>query len=221
MTDVTLRPEQGEPLTSPNMRRARRTSADVRELVLRAAREEFRSKGYDGTTTKVIAARAGVSETVIFNHFNTKTGLFNAALVAPLAELVAQYRSDWDRHAMTRTEQVTRFVQLLSQLGHDYRTVLLSALNRRLTDGPTATDDILDQLAGELHGLFSLADETDTHTYDRPATIAAAAGMVLGVTLLDGLLFPRRALKISDDRLLAEMTATILQRVGERPPPSG
>lgn len=44
----------------------------TRRRVLDAALELFEKKGYDATTTKAIAQRAGVAEGTVFNYFETK-----------------------------------------------------------------------------------------------------------------------------------------------------
>ena len=42
--------------------------------------ELFAQKGFRGTTTRDLAAQAGVNEAIIFRHFNTKTELYRAIL---------------------------------------------------------------------------------------------------------------------------------------------
>jgi TetR/AcrR family transcriptional regulator len=47
----------------------------TRERILRAALEEFGTKGYSGARTAAIAARAGVNQQLISYHFGGKQGL--------------------------------------------------------------------------------------------------------------------------------------------------
>jgi TetR/AcrR family transcriptional regulator len=51
-----------------------------RRQLLDAALEVFSHKGFGGTTTKEIAAAAGVTEAIIFRHFPSKTALYTAVL---------------------------------------------------------------------------------------------------------------------------------------------
>jgi AcrR family transcriptional regulator len=51
-----------------------------REAVLRAARELFGERGFDGTTLTAIAARVGVSAAALLRHAPTKQALFEAAM---------------------------------------------------------------------------------------------------------------------------------------------
>ena len=51
-----------------------------RDKIINAALEGFSSQGISATTTKSIAASAGVSEALIFKHFTNKDGLVEAIL---------------------------------------------------------------------------------------------------------------------------------------------
>ena len=70
---------------------------DTQAAVLRAARELFAAKGYAGTGTEEIVARARVTRGALYHHFRDKADLFRAvmqAVAADLAErLVAQQLS--------------------------------------------------------------------------------------------------------------------------------
>jgi len=51
-----------------------------RQEILKAAMELFAIKGFRGTTTRDLAAHAGVNEAIIFRHFTNKTELYRAIL---------------------------------------------------------------------------------------------------------------------------------------------
>src|SRR5437016_12755114 len=78
-------------------RATRRSSEEVRNLLLKAAGELFGENGYSGVTTRQIAERAGVSEAILWRQFRTKAALFNVAGTAPivqcLSDLVQQVRA--------------------------------------------------------------------------------------------------------------------------------
>ena len=56
------------------------SGTDRRHQLLDAALEIFARKGFEGTTTKEVAAAAGVTEAIIFRHFPTKQALYTAVL---------------------------------------------------------------------------------------------------------------------------------------------
>ncbi len=55
-------------------------SADRQRQLLEVALNAFSRRGFKGTTTKEIAAAAGVAEAVIFQHFPSKEILYSAVL---------------------------------------------------------------------------------------------------------------------------------------------
>jgi TetR/AcrR family transcriptional regulator len=56
------------------------SSADRREQILDVASSLFAQQGYRGTTTRVIAERAAVTEALIFRHFPSKEELYWSVL---------------------------------------------------------------------------------------------------------------------------------------------
>lgn len=76
------------PEDAPPVRR-RLTAAARKRSILQAAREAFTETGdANGTTIRVIAERGGISEGVIYRHFESKDQLFFEAVVEPLREAV-------------------------------------------------------------------------------------------------------------------------------------
>lgn len=61
-------------------RRARMATADRRQQLIDTARTVFATRGFRGATTREIAAAAGVTEAVIFQHFADKSALYAAIL---------------------------------------------------------------------------------------------------------------------------------------------
>ncbi|ONI76994.1 TetR family transcriptional regulator [Actinosynnema sp. ALI-1.44] len=59
----------------------KRDSAASKEALLDAARDLFAERGYDRTTVRDIARRAGVNQALLFRYFGSKEALF-AAVVA-------------------------------------------------------------------------------------------------------------------------------------------
>jgi AcrR family transcriptional regulator len=78
------------PDTAPSAPPRRRLTAEARKSsILAAARRAFSETGdMNGTTIKLIAARSGISEGVIYRHFESKDQLFFEAVVEPLGKAV-------------------------------------------------------------------------------------------------------------------------------------
>lgn len=73
-------------------RRVRMTAAQRREQVLGVGRALFAERGYDGASMEEVAARAGVSKPVVYEHFGDKEKLYHAVV---------------DREVRTLLEQIT------------------------------------------------------------------------------------------------------------------
>jgi TetR/AcrR family transcriptional regulator len=57
----------------------RMSGEERRSSIIEAALGLFAEKGFSGTRTREIAERAGISETLIFQHFKTKEALYGAS----------------------------------------------------------------------------------------------------------------------------------------------
>jgi AcrR family transcriptional regulator len=60
-----------------------RPAKATRDAVLRAARDAFAERGFDGTTLTDISSRVGLSPSAILRHAPTKEALFSAAMSSP------------------------------------------------------------------------------------------------------------------------------------------
>src|ERR1035441_4638952 len=81
----------------------RLSASDRRHQLVETALDFFSRKGFGGTTTKEIAAAAGVTEAIIFRHFPTKQDLYNAVLdqhhdSGRTAECIEQWKNFMERN---------------------------------------------------------------------------------------------------------------------------
>lgn len=78
------------PLTQDNAppRKRRIPAADRRELILAAALDAFSPAGYHDTSLEDVAARAGISKALIYEHFGSKAELHGALLESYVSELL-------------------------------------------------------------------------------------------------------------------------------------
>ena len=67
-------------------RRVRLSTEARRQQLIDSARRLFAERGFNGTTTREIAAAAGVTEAVIFQHFSDKDSLYAAILAQQAAD---------------------------------------------------------------------------------------------------------------------------------------
>ncbi|HEY3226334.1 MAG TPA: TetR/AcrR family transcriptional regulator [Planctomycetota bacterium] len=76
-------------MTAVAARRPRLPTAERREQIVVAAMRCFAERGFEGTTTRMVARAAGVSEGLIFRHFPTKRSLYRAIIARRIAEAPA------------------------------------------------------------------------------------------------------------------------------------
>jgi AcrR family transcriptional regulator len=79
-----------------------------RERIRRAARELFHERGFDGTTLRAIAGRAGMGASSIYRHVATKHELLVLELADLQEEAWTRFRRSDERGAPTR-ERIHRF----------------------------------------------------------------------------------------------------------------
>jgi AcrR family transcriptional regulator len=68
--------------------RARMTGKERREQLLDVGRSLFAQKGFDATSVEEIAAKAGVSKPVVYEHFGGKEGLYAVVVDREMSALL-------------------------------------------------------------------------------------------------------------------------------------
>jgi len=183
-------------MTGSSDPRTRRSSAEVRSLVLRAARELFESRGYAAVSTRDIAAHAGVTQALVFRHFGTKADLFVDAVYLPFSDFVAEYVTRWgDRDdATTAADDTRRFVSGLYAILLANRRLLVTLTSEFGPDSPDASrprgallQNLLERLEAEVVRRIQARGAT---TMDPAHAVRLTFGLVYGVALLGDDLFP-------------------------------
>ena len=105
----------------PRPRAQRLAAVDRRRTILDAARQSFGDVGdMAGTTMRTIAERAGISEGVIYRHFESKDQLFYEAVVEPLRDAVDTLGQETEAVdtdiALTPERQLEALTELYSRL---------------------------------------------------------------------------------------------------------
>ena len=75
-TDRDPAPGTAPAAAKPRANRSRMTGKERREQLLDIGRTLFAHKGFDATSVEEIAAKAGVSKPVVYEHFGGKEGLY-------------------------------------------------------------------------------------------------------------------------------------------------
>lgn len=124
-------------------------SEGTRRAILDAARATFAARGYEQTTVRAVAARAGIDASMVMRYFGSKAGLFTAAVtmdlqVPDLRSVPASRRGELlVRHFINRWEDSARddeLIVLLLRTAVTSETVAgqLQAVLSQLTTEPIA-----------------------------------------------------------------------------------
>jgi AcrR family transcriptional regulator len=113
-----------------------------RRALLEAAQEVFEAVGYDRATTREIGERAGVDPALIARYFDSKEGLFIAAIAAGSAEedgidfapraLVAFLLERWDEHGHNPISRALASPSLSAEMRERVATVVRERVRTQL-----------------------------------------------------------------------------------------
>lgn len=186
----------------------------------------FAVHGYHKTTSREIAAAAGVSERLIYFHFTSKANLFEQAVVAPLTSFMDAFIEDWRGYADTPhdLEFVARqWIGGMYDLLRQHRQLVLALL---------MADAYESEIAGSLSGKESpiaaihtlteqiLSAEFEKRGYERidlRLTVRLPFATLLATAVFDGPVLAGIGRRPSRDTIVEEMTALIVHgAIGRR-----
>ena len=197
--------------------RLRRTTAQVRQLLLEAATTLFESGDYGSTSTRSIAQAAGVSESVLFRHFGSKGNLLAAAVVAPFSDFLAEFRQTWqDQHAGPSVDEEATLKDLVTILYDNLRArrgLVRSLVGAsRSPDTAEAVVAVHEQLETIFCELELIGRESAELRGASSAALAiqlrAVVAMVFGLAVLDDWFMPTP--RLDRQRLIDDLTELTL-----------
>jgi AcrR family transcriptional regulator len=156
----------------------RTESADTRDRILDAAREQFSERGYDQTSVRGIAKAAGVDSALVHHYFGTKEQVFEAAVEVAFApalksrDVMLETPLDAIGERMTRVifglweNPVTR-KPLLAIVRSAVNNEAAASVFRRLV-----TAQLMRRIAGEIE------------SPDAELRVALAAAQLVGVAMM-------------------------------------
>jgi AcrR family transcriptional regulator len=158
-------------------RRGRRAgSPETRAAILQAARELFAVQGYDRTTLRAVAERAGVDGALPSYYFGGKPGLFAAALELPIrpSEAIGAVLAQSDR----RDDLAERLLRMLLGVWDGAAGGPLAALLRSATSQSELLDGFIEDEVLPL-----LRQAIDAPAPDAELRASGAAAQVVGLVM--------------------------------------
>ncbi|MEV0741197.1 TetR family transcriptional regulator [Streptomyces sp. NPDC050549] len=169
MTDATAK-RRGRP--------PRTESADTRDRILAAAREEFSERGYEKTSVRAIAKAAGVDAALVHHYFGAKEQVFESAVEVAFAPVLRSRDTLLDGSLDDIGERLTRMIFGLWE-NPVTRTPLL-AIVRSAVNNEAAAAVFRRLISGQL--LRRISGQLDVPDPELRAELAAA--QIVGVAMM-------------------------------------
>ncbi len=167
----------------PPGRRARMTGKERREQLVDVGRAVFAAKGFEAATVEEIAAKAGVSKPVVYEHFGGKEGLYAVVVDREMATLLQAVTSALETPGPTRAVVETAALALL-----DYVEGSTDGFRILVRDSPAGQStgsfaSLIGDIATQVEAI--LAAEFSRRKLD-PKSAPIYAQMLVGMVALTG-----------------------------------
>ena len=162
--------------------RVRMTGKERREQLLDVGRSLFAEKGFEATSIEEIAARAGVSKPVVYEHFGGKEGLYAVVVDREMQALLSRITSALTgRHARALVEQAA--LALLTYIEEDTDGFRVLTRDSPVASGAGTFSSLLNDIASQVEHILG-------REFDRRGLQTKLAGMyaqmLVGMVALTG-----------------------------------
>jgi AcrR family transcriptional regulator len=158
------------------------TGKERREQLLNVGRRLFAERGLDGTSIEEIAAQAGVSKPVVYEHFGGKEGLY-AVVVDREVERFLEMATRLLRGDDTREKFEVAAVSLLRYIEDNSDGFRILVRDSNPASGSGTFASLISDVAGQVE--YILADVLKKRGYD-PKLAPMYAQMLVGMVAFTG-----------------------------------
>lgn len=127
------------------------------QAILKAAEELFLEQGFEQTTTKQIAQRAGCNQALLHYYYRTKDNLF-VQIFEEKVKFIATHFLDINLTAQTLEERISQMVEVHFELFRKNPRLIPFLLKEVLSD-PVRVAPILDKIKQYMVKIFAKIDE--------------------------------------------------------------
>lgn len=127
------------------------------QAILKAAEELFLEQGFEQTTTKQIAQRAGCNQALLHYYYRTKDNLF-VQIFEEKVKFIATHFLDINSTAQTLEERISQMVEVHFELFRKNPRLVPFLLKEVLSD-PVRVAPILDKIKQYMVKIFAKIDE--------------------------------------------------------------
>ncbi|GAB3207496.1 transcriptional regulator, TetR family [Marinactinospora thermotolerans DSM 45154] len=158
------------------------TGKERREQLLDIGRELFAERGFDGTSIEEIAARAGVSKPVVYEHFGGKEGIYAVVVDREMQRLLGMVSDALiGDHARTKLERAA--LALLRYIEESSQGFRILARDSHAASATGSFASLISDIASQVEHI--LAEEFKSRGYD-PKLAPLYAQSLVGMVALTG-----------------------------------
>lgn len=162
--------------------RVRMSGKERREQLLDVGRSLFAEKGFDATSIEEIAARAGVSKPVVYEHFGGKEGLYAVVVDREMQSLMQRVTSALTGgHPRELVEEAA--LALLTYIEEETDGFRVLTRDSPVVAGSSSFGSLLNDIASQVE--YILANEFSARGLD-PGLAGMYAQMLVGMVALTG-----------------------------------
>jgi AcrR family transcriptional regulator len=158
------------------------TGAERREQLLGVGRRLFAERGFDGTSIEEIAAQAGVSKPVVYEHFGGKEGLYAVVVDREMQRLLSMVTASLaDGHYRQKLEGAAMaLLEYIEESADGFRILVRDS---HAASGTGTFASLLSDIASEVEHI--LGAEFKARGFD-PKLAPMYAQMLVGMVALTG-----------------------------------
>jgi AcrR family transcriptional regulator len=114
----------------------KRDQKTTKAKLLKAALDIFSKEGYDAATTRAIAKKAGVNESLIHRYFESKSGLFMALKMQYREEFVSKFLENY-KEVSSLQEEIENFLRFKLENTRKNKKFFRLSISRAILDPAT------------------------------------------------------------------------------------
>jgi AcrR family transcriptional regulator len=189
-----------ELVVGAEIKKKRLSAPDRRAQIIAAARAVFVEQGLNGSRSRLIAERAGITEAYLYRLFHSKDEIYRLAVEAPLKELIDHLRQETHELALRddvkRADVLLRFHELLLECMVEIAPLITAAL---LSESDPQREFYADYLFPSLRDVIKsiIPDITGRPLQDFEVDLFVEATIGIHLTLALESLFDKRPVDVS------------------------
>jgi AcrR family transcriptional regulator len=157
----------------PIFQSERKTEPSTREKILKVAQKLFARNGYDGTTTKELAEKAGIAEGTLFRHFTNKKAILVEVATQGWVDLLTDLLTELSEMASYEAISHVMYKRML-RLGDNYDMMRVCFMEVQLHQDlrERIQSDVVEKMTDVAEAFFQTAMERGVYRKMNPRVIA-------------------------------------------------